>query len=115
MIGCCVGRARFRRLASEEIDGPGWFNLQAGAASFGVEAPLRRRSQFALQPALCFSGFHGVSQIGDNLMNVAALWALKGVDMEAPTAGRGPRQHRCCCCFADWTQRSDMEGHVCAP
>jgi hypothetical protein len=34
VIGCCVGRARFRRLASEEIDGPGWFNLQAGAASF---------------------------------------------------------------------------------
>jgi hypothetical protein len=42
-------------------------------------------------------------------MDVVALWALKGVDMEAPTAGSDPRQHRCC--FADWTHRSDMEGH----
>jgi hypothetical protein len=44
---------------------------------------------------LCFSGFHGVSQIGDNLMNVAALWTLEGAYMEAEAAGRNPRQYRC--------------------
>ena len=45
------------------------------------EAALRWRSQFASKPALCFSGFQRVSQIGDNLMDVIALWALKGVDI----------------------------------
>jgi hypothetical protein len=42
-------------------------------------------------------------------MDVAALWALKGMDMEAPAAGRGSRQHRCC--LADRAQRPNMEGH----
>jgi hypothetical protein len=31
-----------------------------------------------MKPALCLAGFHGVSQFGDNLIDVAALWALKG-------------------------------------
>jgi hypothetical protein len=65
------------------------------------ETALRWRSQFASKPALCFSGFHRVSQIGDNLKDVVALWALKGADMKSQAAGRNPRQYRCC--LADWT------------
>jgi hypothetical protein len=66
-----------------------------------TEAALRWRSQSASKPALCFSGFHGVSDIGDNLMDVVAFRALEGADMKSQAAGRNPRQHRCC--LADWT------------
>jgi hypothetical protein len=50
---------------------------------------------------LGFSGFHGIGQLGDNLMDVAALRTLKGPDMKTHAAGRNSRQYRCC--FADWT------------
>jgi hypothetical protein len=45
---------------------------------------------------LCFTGFHRVSQIGDNLMDVIASGAFECSDIEAGGAGRDACQHGSC-------------------
>ena len=72
-----------------------WFCLSNMAMTLSSALAIR------LEASLVFFGILWVSQISNNLMDVVALWALKGADIKSQAAGRNARQYRCC--LADWT------------
>jgi len=97
-IPCEEGGSATGVLITDKSHGPGGDGSQRGSLCLGpytaitshfktgpggpTEAALRWRSQVAAKATLGFSGFHGVGQIGDNLTDFFALWALKGADMK---------------------------------
>jgi hypothetical protein len=66
---------------------------------------LRRRVQFAPEPARRFAGFHRVDKLHHLLMDVSASWALECPDIKARVTGGNPRQHGSfLACGATWLE-----------
>ena len=96
-------------------------NLAASAVVFRTvvapptEATLRRRSQFATEPARCFRRLHGIDKINHALMNLIACRAFECSNVKAGCGTRDPRQHRCSFALrAGWSAKRahDVVPHI---
>ena len=78
---------------------------KAAGAKAGLDTALRRRSQFASEPASRFRGFYRINEIDDALLNQIAGRTFERSDVKTRGTRGDPRQHGCrLACRTRWSQ-----------
>ena len=78
---------------------------KAAGAKAGLDTALRRRSQFASEPASRFRGFYRINEIDDAPLNQIAGRTFERSDVKTRGTRGDPRQHGCrLACRTRWSQ-----------
>lgn len=83
----------------------GRIDERPAGAKGGLDTALRRRSQFASEPASRFCGFYRINEIDDALVHQIAGRTFERSDVKTRGTRGDPRQHSCrLACRTRWSQ-----------